>query len=151
MWGQVAQLALAPGVGACVPHHAFSTLPAHNRALRSWGSIVSFVACLVCLQVFKCYMDLNDAALKDFAKAATAGETVDMRSPIKEADYSTHAGAVRGLECSPFQVRQVVASCRSLAALVSCLKRVCDQFASTHAHGHFRPIAVSWQCRKTCS
>lgn len=142
-----------------MPHHAFSTLPAHNRVLRSWGSIASFVTCLVCLQVFKCYMDLNDAALKDFAKAATAGETVDMRSPIKEADYSTHAGAVRGLECSPFQVRQVVASCRSLADLVSCLKHdflLCDQFASTHAHGHFRqrsarPIAVSWQCRKTCS
>lgn len=59
---------------------------------------------LLLLQIFKCYMELNDANLKEFAKAAAAGERIELRCPIKEADYKAHAGAVYGLDCSPFQV-----------------------------------------------
>ena len=49
-------------------------------------------------------MDLNDSNLKEFSKAAAAGEKVELRCPIKDADYKAHAGAVFGLDCSPFQV-----------------------------------------------
>ena len=50
-------------------------------------------------------MELNEGSLKEFAKAAASGERLELRSPIKEADYKAHAGAVYGLDCSPFQVR----------------------------------------------
>ena len=49
-------------------------------------------------------MELNDTNLKEFSKAAATGERVELRSPIKEADYKAHAGSVYGLDCSPFQV-----------------------------------------------
>ena len=64
--------------------------------------------CALCpslVQIFKCYMELNESSLKEFAKAAVSGERLELRSPIKEADYKAHAGAVYGLDCSPFQVR----------------------------------------------
>uniref|UniRef100_A0A7R9V7G1 Uncharacterized protein n=1 Tax=Chlamydomonas euryale TaxID=1486919 RepID=A0A7R9V7G1_9CHLO len=61
-------------------------------------------------RVFKCYMDMNDAALKEFAKSAAANERVELRCPIKDADYSQHAGAVYGLECSPFH-RDLMLTC----------------------------------------
>ncbi|GAX78283.1 hypothetical protein CEUSTIGMA_g5725.t1 [Chlamydomonas eustigma] len=54
-------------------------------------------------KIFKCYMELNDGALKDFAKAASSGERQELRSPIKDGDYKPHAGAVFGVHCSPFQ------------------------------------------------
>ena len=60
---------------------------------------------IVILQIFRCLMELNDTNLKEFSKAAATGERVDLRSPIKEADYKAHAGSVYGLDCSPFQVR----------------------------------------------
>ncbi len=54
-------------------------------------------------RVFKCYLELNEAAVKDFAKAAASGEKLELRNPIKEADYTPHGGSVFGLDCSPFQ------------------------------------------------
>lgn len=55
-------------------------------------------------KIFRCYMELNEAALRDFSKAAASGtDKVDLRNPIKEGDYAMHAGSVLGLSCSPFQ------------------------------------------------
>mmetsp|Transcript_27063 Transcript_27063/g.59154 ORF Transcript_27063/g.59154 Transcript_27063/m.59154 type:complete len:588 (-) Transcript_27063:554-2317(-) len=61
-------------------------------------------------KIFRCYADLNDAALKDFSRAAAAaaenpasGKSVELRVPIRDAEYSTHAGAVYGIDCSPYQ------------------------------------------------
>lgn len=33
-----------------------------------------------------------------------AGERVELRTPVREGGYQPHAGAVFGLDCSPFQV-----------------------------------------------
>lgn len=54
-------------------------------------------------RVFKCYYDLNDAASKEFAKALAGGKPPEMRAPIKDTDYDRHAGAVYGIDFSPFQ------------------------------------------------
>lgn len=67
------------------------------------GSIATFMVGSEGGRIFKCYMDMNDTALKEFAKAAAAGERIDLRCPIQDANYSAHAGAVYGLDCSPFQ------------------------------------------------
>jgi WD40 repeat protein len=56
-------------------------------------------------KIFRCQMELNDAAVKDFAAkaaAATNDKGVDLKSPIKDGGYSSHAGAVLSLHCSPF-------------------------------------------------
>ncbi|EFJ42777.1 hypothetical protein VOLCADRAFT_121494 [Volvox carteri f. nagariensis] len=39
----------------------------------------------------------------EFTRAVAAGERVELRTPVREANYQTHAGAVFGLDCSPFQ------------------------------------------------
>lgn len=41
---------------------------------------------------------------QEFTRAVTAGERVELRTPVREAGYLQHAGAVFGLDCSPFQV-----------------------------------------------
>lgn len=37
-------------------------------------------------------------------QALTGGERVELRTPVREAGYTTHPGAVFGMDCSPFQV-----------------------------------------------
>ncbi|GLC41313.1 WD repeat-containing protein 34 [Pleodorina starrii] len=54
-------------------------------------------------KIFKCYNDANDVNTKEFSRAVAAGERFDLRTPVKEAGYQAHAGAVFGLDCSPFQ------------------------------------------------
>ncbi|KXZ50241.1 hypothetical protein GPECTOR_17g879 [Gonium pectorale] len=39
----------------------------------------------------------------EFSRAVAAGERIELRTPVREAGYQTHAGAVFGLDCSPFQ------------------------------------------------
>ncbi|KAJ9521852.1 hypothetical protein QJQ45_024723 [Haematococcus lacustris] len=43
------------------------------------------------------------AAVKQFQKGLAAGERPELRCPIKDAAYASHAGAVYGLDCSPYQ------------------------------------------------
>ncbi len=40
-----------------------------------------------------------------YLQALTGGERVELRTPVREAGYTTHPGAVFGMDCSPFQVR----------------------------------------------
>ncbi|KAJ9521298.1 hypothetical protein QJQ45_001174 [Haematococcus lacustris] len=60
-------------------------------------------------RVFRCYLDVNDIAgravsrVKQFQKGLAAGERPELRCPIKDAAYASHAGAVYGLDCSPYQ------------------------------------------------
>ncbi|GFR49870.1 hypothetical protein Agub_g11972, partial [Astrephomene gubernaculifera] len=61
-------------------------------------------------RIFKCYNDTNDINVKEFSRAVCAGEKVELRTPVREAGYSPHAGAVFGLDCSPFQ-RELFLSC----------------------------------------
>ncbi|KAG2497783.1 hypothetical protein HYH03_004055 [Edaphochlamys debaryana] len=61
-------------------------------------------------KIFKCYNDVNDASQKDFAKQLEKAERVEMRTPVREANYTPHAGAVFGVDCSPFQ-RELFLSC----------------------------------------
>jgi hypothetical protein len=67
-------------------------------------------------RIFRCYFDVNDLAAKDFQKALAAGEKLELRCPIKEAGYLPHAGAVYGLDCSPYQVGRAAAMARGLCA-----------------------------------
>ncbi|KAG2436250.1 hypothetical protein HXX76_006561 [Chlamydomonas incerta] len=54
-------------------------------------------------KIFKCYNDANDINTKEFSRAVGAGERVELRTPVREGGYQPHAGAVFGLDCSPFQ------------------------------------------------
>ncbi|GIL81731.1 hypothetical protein Vretimale_1322 [Volvox reticuliferus] len=54
-------------------------------------------------KIFKCYNDANDTNTKEFSRAVAAGERVELRTPVRDAGYAPHAGAVFGVDCSPFQ------------------------------------------------
>ncbi|KAG1673700.1 hypothetical protein FOA52_010569 [Chlamydomonas sp. UWO 241] len=92
-----------PGSSSKVMHGGACMGFQFDPAARSVGGLSTFMVGTEGGRVFKCYMDMNDEALKEFAKKAGAGEKVELRCPIKEADYSAHAGAVYGLDCCPFQ------------------------------------------------
>lgn len=57
-------------------------------------------------QLLRCHLaDPQDAALRDFSRSLAGGAAPEMRSPVREAGYERHAGAVTGAVVSRFQVR----------------------------------------------
>lgn len=55
-------------------------------------------------RIFKCWYDVSEMTAKEFSKAVEAGgKSPDLRSPVKDMDYDRHAGAVFGIDWSPFQ------------------------------------------------
>ncbi len=56
-------------------------------------------------------MGYGASAPQEFSRAVGAGERVELRTPVREGGYQPHAGAVFGLDCSPFQVDRKSSSC----------------------------------------
>eukprot|EP00798_Chlamydomonas_sp_ICE-L_P001991 gene1991-33412_t len=76
------------------------------NAARQGGEGGTFIVGTEGGKIFKCYCDINDVSLKEFAKTAVLNDAKlaqELRCPIKETDYTPHAGAVYGVDCSPFQ------------------------------------------------
>jgi len=88
-------------------------------------------------RIFRCLLDTNDSVEKEFARIATGGNSsnsktgssmasniasandavnstsgsgkLSLKTPIKDAGYVPHAGAVFGVDCSPF-IRELFVS-----------------------------------------